>query len=473
VKVLLIFPPQKHYAVGKTIHMEITVEAGGYPPIGLLYIASYLKKNTDYEVKVLDAHNDKLDYRQLREYISKERPDVVGIYTSTYFLYDTVLTARTVKEISNSIKVVAGGPHFYFYPEHLKNAPEIDFSCYGEGELLMKELIDRLAAGGTGVEDIPGIMTSKNPKAAMQRIDDINQLPFPDRIMINYRNYRSILAAGSPVTTIISSRGCPFNCYFCGSIVGGRKVRFRAAGNIVDELESCMKLGIRDFLFFDEIFTFDKKRVIEICRELIKRRLNIRFHIRSRADTIDEEMLIWLKKAGCRLIQFGIESGTEHIQKVLNKNLKLDKVREVIKQMKKIGIQSYGDFMLGSPEESIEEMKQTISFARELNLDYAQFETTHVVPCTEFYRMALEQGRFKNDVWQEYVNNPSKQIEETVWNVGQKKQIEELNRHAFIEYYLRSGYIIRKIMAIDSFQQILWQLKSAIKVFGRFILRSR
>ena len=108
MKVLLIFPPQENYSVGKTIHMDITVEAGSYPPIGLLYIASYLEKNTGYDVKVLDAHNEKMGYDALEEYLRRENPDVVGIYTSTYFLYDTVLTAKVVKRINKDAVVVAG-----------------------------------------------------------------------------------------------------------------------------------------------------------------------------------------------------------------------------------------------------------------------------------------------------------------------------------------------------------------------------
>ncbi len=471
MKVLLVFPPQEHYSVGKTIHMDITVEAGGYPPMGLLYIAGYLEKNTGHEIKVLDACVENMGYDELEEYFRKEKPDVVGVYTSTYFLYDSVLTAKLAKKVNKGIYTVLGGPHFYFYPSPIKGAPEIDYYCYGEGEYVLKELLERVAKGERG-DDVPGIFSRRSPETTLQRHADIDKLPFPARHFINNKKYRSILAAGSPITTMISSRGCPFNCYFCGSIVGGRKIRMRSPENIASELEECVGLGIHDILFFDEIFTFNKERVIEICREIIKRKLKIRFHVRSRVDTVDGEMLEWMKKAGCRLIQFGIESGTEHIQKVLNKNLKLDKVREVIGQMKDIGIQSYGDFMLGSPEETIDEMKETIAFAGELKLDYAQYEITHVVPGTELYRMALDQGRFKYDVWQRFVDNPSEPIGETVWNIKQKKEIEELNKKAFMGYYLRPGYIWQKIRKIDSIPQAMWQLRAALKVFKKFIFKS-
>lgn len=469
MRVLLVFPPLIHHAVGETIHASVSVGAGAYPPIGLLYLASYLHEHSSHEVEILDASVDKLNIDRIQAYISRCAPDVVGVYTSTYYLKDSFAIVRAAKAADSGVHVVAGGPHFYFYPDFPRACPELDYVVHGEGEVAFAQLLDRLAAGQEEI-DLPGVIRAGSRATNPLRIQDLDTLPIPDRRLIEYERYSSVLAKENPITSVMSSRGCPYNCDFCGSIVGGHQVRFRSAESVVDELDEIVSLGIHDVLFFDELFTLKKKRVIAICKEILARKLDLRFHLRSRADTVDEEQVKWLKRAGCRLIQFGIESGTDHIQKVLNKNLDLRQIERTVKIVRDAGILTYGDFMIGSPEESPEEIEQTIRFAQSLKLDYAQFGITHTIPRTALYERALREG-LHEDVWHDFVEDPSQAIPETYWPGLSREELERLNRKAYLDFYLRPSYFVQRLLKADSLSQTLWAAKTAPGVF-RNLLRA-
>ena len=391
LRVCLIFPPKENFALREIkLHKSIDMEAGIYPPLGLLYIASYLLKYSNYEVKIIDSVAENLSYKDLETKVKKEKPDIVGIYTTTQYLWDTVLTARMIKSLDKDIKIIVGGPHVQLFPYETIKLGEFDYLVYGEGEIVFKRLLDFIKEE-KDPEILPEVLGKNNLDKKLVRsvVNDLNVLPYPNRRLLPYKKYKSILAKKNPITTMMSSRGCPYNCHFCNSIERGKKPRYVDPKKVVDEIEDILRLGIEDILFFDENFASNRKRVIDICNEIIKRGIKVRWHCRMRADLVDRELVRKMKLAGCRLIQFGIESGTEHIQKVLNKNLNLRKVRENIKIVKDAGIFTYADFMIGSPEETVEEMKKTIEFAKELGLDYAMFGVLNPLPETEIYRLSL------------------------------------------------------------------------------------
>jgi len=475
MKVILIYPPQENFVSDLVSSEIVRPEAGVYPPLGLLSIAGYLKENSSYEIEVIDAMAEKLDHSRLKERIRKSNPDVIGIYFCTHYLYDSILAAKSAKEISPAILTVAGGPHIYFYPFETIDIPEIDYVVCGEGEIIFKELIDSLAAKNEAAP-LSGVITKKNRDRApfaKQRIPDLDILPFPARSLSPYRSYSSIVAKGKPITTLMSSRGCPYNCYFCSNIEREQKVRFRSALKVVDEMEECAKMGIRNILFFDELFTVNRSRVIEICDELIRRRIGVKWHIRSRADTLDEEMVKKLKKAGCRMIQFGIESGSPRIQQVINKKLNLDKVANNIKMVHDNGILTFADFIFGLPGETAGERMQTIEFAKNLKLDYACFGIYHPIPATEFYRRGLSEGRIKSDYWKGYVDNPAKKITTYYWPGFDTGELDRFVERAYRGFYLRPHYLLQRLLRTDSLSQLLWLAKSGLKVLSKLFLQGK
>ncbi len=472
MKILLIYPPRNYHIYAATLHSDaLDYEVGFYPPIGLLYIASYLEKHTDCEVQVIDAFTERLSHNQLQQRIVAENPDIVGIYTSTFYLFDSILAARNAKAIRNDIMVVLGGPHASLYPMECIALPEVDIAVKGDGEVAMDSIVKAIEQNRVDpdLDRIPGVITKKNrdhfpPEC---KIAELDKLPFPARHLLDHTKYRSILAKRHPITTIISSRGCPYRCKFCSNLESGQRVRFRSPGNVVDELAECVRrYGIRDFLFFDELFTLNKKRVIGICDEMIGRGLKIRWHCRSRADVLDEEMIGKMKKSGCRLIQFGIETGSPRLQKLINKNLDLDKVADTIRAAFNHGIYTYGNFMIGLPTETADETVATIELAKRLDLDYAIFGIFAPLGGSEFYDEGLNQGRF-GDFWQEFVKSPETSIQDGSWTRADMDRYYGILLDAYKQFYLRPSYMLRRLIRTDSWPQMWWQIQSALRIFGK------
>lgn len=472
MKILLIYPPKQHHMFGSTPHTDIIeTEAGCYPPIGLLYIAAYLEKNSHHSVKIIDSVAEKLTHNQLKQIIASEKVEIIGIYFSTFYLYDSILVAKNAKIISSEIITIAGGPHVNLYPVETISIPEIDIAVEGEGEIVLNQIVNAIEKNrkNPDIEKIPGVIlkTNKTKYIPAIKINQLDILPFPARHLINYKKYNSILAKHNPITTIISSRSCPFKCKFCSNLESGQKVRFRTAKNVVDELEECVKkYKIYNFLFFDELFTSNKQRVLEICSEILNRKLKISWQCRSRADTIDEQMIKIMKKAGCRLIQFGIETGCQRLQKLINKNLDLLKVKNLIKMVSKTGIFTYGDFMIGLPTETDEETRATIEFAKHLQLDYAIFGMFGPMYGSIFYEEGINKKLF-SDFWKEFVNNPQIPISDGSWTRKDAHKYFELINFAYKEFYFRPGYMLHRFFRTDSFSQMLWQIKSGIRAFSK------
>ena len=475
MKILLLYPPREHYIFGITPHVYIEADAGYYPPIGLLYLAGYLKKFSDDEIYVLDAYTEKMSHQQVKEYVRQIAPEVVGIYFSTYYLYDGILTVQNIKSVASEIITVVGGPHPDLYPKETIEIPGVDYVMVGESEKSFNQLIKYLKEKNfSALDTLPNLLTKNNPTKVVRRekIENLDELPFPAREFLNHKKYSSILAKNNPITTVISSRGCPYRCYFCSNIESGQRVRYRSAKNVVDELQEIgERFGIYDILFFDELFTSNRQRVLDICEEIIRRGLKIRWHCRSRADVLDEELVKKMKKAGCRLIQFGIETGNQRLQKVINKNLNLEKVRQTIKMVYDNGIYTYADFMFGLPTETEEETKNTLEYAKSLKLDYVVFGMFHPVPGSVFYDQGVVQKLF-SDYWRELVvNKPGGTIADHSWTGKDRQKYEKFMSLAYNQFYFRPLYWWNWLRRLDSLPQFFWQVKSGLKVFSRIFSR--
>ncbi len=466
MKVLLINPLQENPAVPGP-PKTILSEGGIYPPQGLLHLASYEAKRGKHEIKIIDAIAEELDYSALEQRIVLEKPDVVGVTLTTLYLGDGYRVLKIAKKISKDIITIVGGPHVSLYPKQSAELSEVDYAVYGEAEYVFGEMLDRLQQEKV-VDDIPGVVSKKNSdKPAVQlTIQNLDELPIPDHKLLPYLKYRSILSKDNPVTVLMTSRGCPFKCSYCPQ--AGTKLRKRNAKLVADEIQQCLDLGIKDILFFDELFTLEHERVKELCGEFQRRGLKFRWHIRTRIRDVNKEIIELLAKSGCRLIQFGIESGTDRIQKLMNKNLDLQKVLEVVRMTRSAGILTYGNFMLGSPTETKEEMQATIDFAVKLKLDFAVFAITVLLPKTEYYNMGFAQNKIKEDFWEKYIKNPMETIENAYWPDFKKEFLEDMCKKAYLQFYFRPWYVWNYLARIASPRQVMTHFHSAKNIFFEY-----
>jgi len=466
MKVLLINPPTSNLIL--TNLPEVLAQEDPMPPLGLMYVAAYLEKYTNHEIKILDCLIEKINHEQLRERIKQKKPDVVGITTLTFALIDVLITARTIKEINPDIKVVLGGPHVNIYPEETLNFPEIDYLVLGEGEKPAKDLLDNLNQT-ENLHNFKGIAFKNNNKiinlGPRELIQDLDELPFPARNLIPNEKYSSVLSENNPVTTLFSSRGCPFQCTFCNRAHLGKVFRARSAKNVVDEMEECKKMGIGEIFIYDDTFTINRQRVLDICSEIKKRNLKIYWDVRARVDTVDEEVLNQMKDAGCQRIHYGVEAGTEKILEVLNKGITLEQVEKTFKLTRKIGIQTLAYFMIGSPRETRKDIMKTIKFAKKIKPDFVCFSITTPYPQTDMYTLGLKEKILPYDFWQKFAENPQPDFVPAVWEEElSREELLSLFKKAYHSFYLRPSYIFNKILKLKSVKELFTKAKAAFGV---------
>ncbi len=456
MKVLLINPPRFHKIMDNT-PLVISEIKGFLPPLGLLYVAAYLQKHASHEIVVLDAQVEELDEEGLLRRMRKFRPDVVGITAMTMTLIDVLETIKLVRQANPSVRVVLGGPHVHLFPEETIRLQGVDFLVLGEGEETFKDLLDSINDLNS-LEKIKGLVFRKDDKVVntgvRSPIKDLDALPFPARDLVPYKKYSSILAKQGLVTSIFTSRGCPFKCTFCDRPNLGKTFRARSARNVVEEMEECLRMGIHEFLVYDDTFTVDKQRVIDICDEIIQRKMEVSFDIRARVDTVNEEMIVKLKHAGCCGIHYGIEAGTEKILKILNKGISIEDSETAFSITRKHGIATLAYFMIGNPTETREDIECTMAVMRRLNPDFVHLTVLTPFPGTQIYQRGLESGVLDRDSWREFAEDPNADFIPPHWGENfTREELAGLAAQCYKRFYLRPSYIFHRFWRIGSWDE--------------------
>ncbi|HLD82913.1 MAG TPA: cobalamin-dependent protein, partial [Candidatus Omnitrophota bacterium] len=293
------------------------------PPLGLAYLASFLRE-AGFKVKIIDANALRLNQEDLRRIIASDKPKIVAVTSTTPVFNSSLNVCKLVKDIDTKIITVMGGVHITVMPfETLQFHSCIDYGIIRDGEIPLLELTKRLIKKAD-VSGIPGLVyrdanvnVRLNPNDTL--IDDLDKIPFPAWDMLPVERYFDVTCKSYHTVSLVSSRGCPFKCAFCERDVRGGHLRKRSAGNFVDEIELLLKnYGFKELLFYDDTFTVDKKRVIEICAEIKKRKLSFHWDCRTRSDMISPEIAKLMKEAGCRRISLGIESADQKVLNALN-----------------------------------------------------------------------------------------------------------------------------------------------------------
>ena len=470
MKILLINPPRWNELVGK--NPSIIEEHRGFnPPLGLLYIAATLRERAPgVRVDVWDAQARRWTYEELEAELRDTDYDLVGISAMTFTLVDSHRTARLVKALHPGTKVVLGGTHVHLFPEETIALDGVDFAFMGDAEFTFSDFVSRIGRpdeypgiGGLVFRDGQGRLVKSEPAL----VKDLDRVPFPDRTLLDIRLYNSLLGRRALNTTIVSSRGCPYRCAFCDRPLSPvtSHFRWRSARNVADELEACVALGIRDFLFYDDTLTVNKKRVLEICEEILSRGLRIRWDIRTRVDTVDREMLTVLKRAGCAAIHYGVEAGNDRMLKVIKKGFTVAKVREAFAATRKAGIETLAYFMIGLPTEARSDIQDSFDLARALKPDYAHFTIFSPYPGTEFYALALEKGLFQRDVWRDFAREPRPDFRIPVWEENfTRDDLYGMLVKFYKSFYMRPRYVLSRLGKLRSWNEFAKKARAGLSV---------
>lgn len=487
MKILMLNPPAENtlleFPNEKGESYIETEDFGCFPPLGALYVLSYLEKNTTgHELFFKDCVAEKIRQKNLASVINEIKPDVVGITSFTISLVDVCMAAKTIREVVPDVHICLGGHHPIAFPFQAAKLKEFDSIIVGEGEIAFFELV-RALEKKEDITQIPGVYTSEsmekledgffedkrflsNVMVPPAYIDDIDSLPIPNRAFIERIEYRSIVGVTDRLATIITSRGCPYQCTFCD--VPYKKYRGRSIQKVVDEVETCLSMGYQEFHFYDDLFNITPEKVVEFCDEVERRGLNFPWDFRGRVNSVTRESLKRAKKAGCRLISFGVETGSDEGLKILNKGITTKRTNEVFRWCRELKIKTIADFMIGLPfEKSDADVWKNIDFLVKLDPDYAQIAILCLYPNTKLYNDAVEKGLIDRNKWEAFSLNPSKDVQIDHWEEFlTTKELVELQKLGYKKYYFRLSYVLRTILSTRSIYEFKAKAKGVLKLSG-------
>ncbi|MFH1968568.1 MAG: radical SAM protein [bacterium] len=437
-----------------------TLAKGGtsLPPLGLTILAAVLREN-NIPVTILDAAVLGFSFDETVNEILKQDPSYLGFTTVTVSVNKAAKIAQEIKKIRPEIITLIGGPHLTAMPdETMKMFPQFDIGVVGEGEITIIKLLESLDNGGD-IGKIPGLIYRQNGSlintGRAELIKDLDSLPIDAwDLLPNFpQGYKSSVhkLGRLPTTSLITSRGCPYQCRFCDNSMFGKKVRAYSAGRLIEIVKYLQKnYGVKDIFFNDDNFVMLKNRLIEFCNALHREKLDLTWGCYGRIDNVtDETMLMMMKKAGCWRISYGLESGEQKILDFYRKNETLQQMKKVIGWTRKAGIRSKGFFMMGNFLETEESLKKTVEFAKNLALD--DFHATFLTPLpgSDIYDIADQYGSFDRD-W----DKMSMWFPVFIPNGLNRETLEKYRRKAFLEFYLRPGIVVSYFKNIKSFSDV-------------------
>lgn len=476
MKILLIYPPVTIYGPGKI---------SPHPPLGLAYLAAYLEK-AGCLVKILDAlalGRDKirkqgkltrvgLGKRELKKEIKDFNPDIAGVSVMfTAFVQDAYDIAQLVKEVNPKITTVFGGAHVSIDPKTALKNKNVDIAVKGEGEITFLNLVKAIEKRGslvkiTGISYRQGRKIIQNPPTPFMK--NLDELPFPARHLLPMELYDSPddpFSMRYPLTSMITSRGCPGRCVYCSiHAVWGHTWRGRSARNVVDEIEHLVKdFGIKEIHFQDDSMSVSKKRMNEICDEIIKRKVDIKWATPNGIAhwMLEKRLLKKMKKAGCYRVTLGIESGNPEMRRWVGKPYSLEQAKELTQYANKIGMWTLATNIIGFPYETREQINDTIQFAINSDVDFALFYRLGPRPGTPVYEIFKKEGwlpKNERELYSESVACETKYIK--------GKELYKIQGEAYSRFFKRRflSFLnpLRIVRKINSFEDLTY-------VFGLFI----
>jgi anaerobic magnesium-protoporphyrin IX monomethyl ester cyclase len=425
-----------------------------WPQTSLAYLAAVMK-DEGYSVGLIDCIALEMGWKEFRKYLEEKKPRYIVINVISSIITNDLHASYLGKFMDS--RTIAIGPHITELPvETMERFPSIDYGILGEAEVTVKELINAVERK-ENLADVKGIVyrdrgeIKKTPKRDL--IEDLDQLPIPLHELLPIDKY-SLPYIGKRYTFVLASRGCPYLCTFCRQpIMWQRKVRTRTPESIMKELRYLKGIGVTNIMFHSDTFTIDKGIVIKLCQMMVDEGLKLRWCCNSRVDTVDDEMLMWMKRAGCWMIAYGIETGSQKILENVKKGAQATVVRaeKAIRETRSAGIKAWGYFIFGLPGETRQTISQTIGLAKRLHLDFVNFAVGAPYPGTEFYRQAKENGWLQSERWEDFDQNYSAIVGYPDLST---EEIIKAVRKGYLSWYLTSRGIFMLLKGFTSLSYI-------------------
>jgi len=431
-----------------------------FPPLELISLGAILKEWEKDEVALYDAIAKGTDLKETNEYIAQYQPDIIIAITGFEIFEHDMNMVRGIKEHNPNSKIVLFGHYATQFTQEVMERVPVDIIIQGEPDLIFAEAYKKIKAGES-LEGVKGIAyRSKNGEIVLQegnlRLPDPSVLPMPAYDMLEQGAYFEPFLP-KPFGMIQTARGCPYQCNYCVKSFG-TKLTTRTPEQIVEEIKELKRLfGIKSLRFIDDTFTVIPSRVIAICKLMIEEKVEVQWSCLSRADTLNEEMLIWMKKAGCKRVYIGVESGSQRILDFYKKKVNVEEALANIKLCKKVGIETMGFFIVGMPEETREDFDQTLKFAIKSDLTFAIVFELIPYPGTPLFPLMKDKINFS---LMPYVNEYK--------DPELRERFHKWEKEFYYKFYFRPKYIARSMARAIS--KPIETVTSALKLLKFIIL---
>lgn len=448
-----------------------------HPPMGLGYIAGYLRKN-GLSVEIIDGNAHQMTATEIASAVAESKPRIVGINSTTPAVFDCVEICKAIKEAAPDALLVLGGNHATTFPElALREFKAVDCVVLYEGEATFLELAhmakqkkpDLSRVQGIAYLDGAGGFVKTAPRPI---VDSLDEFGVPAHDLLPVARYRENFYQGHGIqnfTNVFINRGCPYECTFCDApVMHGRKLRGRSVPMVMAELEEVVKKhGVHHIFFFDDTFTLHRSRVMELCQAIIDRKLDITWKTETRVDLVDPELLKLMKRAGCVSISFGVESGSDRVLKIIKKAHDVEAARRGIQMVKEAGIGVVIYIIIGFLGDDEASVQETIRFAKDSGADYALFSRMIPLPGTQLFKQMIEKDQIKTEllgnwpIFQLYggssvVRHPTLSDD----------TINELLHKAYREFYMRPSYVMKRLFSTRSISEFQTLMAGARIVFN-------
>ncbi len=451
MRVLLVNPSMNLEKLGRVSKLLEPM-----PPIGVAYIGAALAQHGD-DVKLVDMFAEHMGVDEVVAVAREHRPQLVGLTVMTPSAPICQALSEALRQAVPGVKVVWGGVHADVFARELVRDGVADFVVHMDGEHTIVDLVEALEGGATELSDVQGLtwLDSTGPvtNAPRDLLMDLDSLPYPLWEQLPIRRYGLLPFAdiAKPVLTITGSRGCPYRCDYCSLLHTGKTFRRRDPMAIVDEYQYLVdRFHVRQIGFVDPIFPLQKADLAPVCEEIARRGLDKRavWLSETRAERLDKETCELMYMGGCRRVLLGIESGDDELLSNVNKTLKVEAVKEAVNNLREVGIQSVGLFMLGLPGETPEKSRKTVEFAVDLDLDFAKFAITTPFPGSKLFQDRWQKTLFRDD-WENYTTfqpDPDRLVYHP--DGYDPAELIRMQQWALRRFYARPRQIIKQVFTL-------------------------